>query len=110
VVALKRFPWWSIVGGTFGLLGNMLVVALWTWAVLSTDPHTHARYIIEAGAAGVLVVITFFLAFPFAVVGVARKERVGLAVISFLLALSPFPLGFAVLHVLASLRHITLSP
>ena len=108
--ALKRFPWWSIVGGTFGLLGNLLAVALWTWAVLSTHPHTDARYLMEAGVAGVLAVATFFLAFPFAVVGVAREERLGLTVIIFLLSISPFPVGFAVLYVLASLRHITLAP
>jgi hypothetical protein len=110
VAALKKFPWWSIVGGTLGLLGNVFAVALWMWAVFSTRPYTDARYLMEAWATGALAVATFFLAFPCAVVGVAREEKLGLAAIIFLLSLSPFPVGFAVFYILTSLRHITLAP
>jgi hypothetical protein len=110
VAAVKRFPWWSIIGGTFGLLGNVLVIVLWTWAVLSTPQYDNVRYIIEAGGAGILTVATFLFAFPFAVVGVVREQRLGLAAIIFVLSISPFPVGFAFLHTLASLRHITLAP
>ena len=110
MAALKRLPWWSIIGIAFGLLGNILIVALWTWAVLSTHRYADARYLIEGGVAAILTVATFFLAFPFSVFGIARDKRMGLAAIIFFLSVSPFPLGFAVLHLLASWRHITLAP
>jgi hypothetical protein len=108
--ALKRFPWWSVAGISIGLLGNILIVALWTWAVFSTPPHTHARYLIEAGLAFLLVLAALILALPLGIIGVIRPGKRALASIIIFLSLTPFPLSFCVLHVLASWRHITLAP
>jgi hypothetical protein len=110
VAALKRFPLWSIGGVSIALLGNILTVALWTWAVYSTPPHTHARYLIEACLAFLLVLATLVLALPLGVIGVIRRGRRALASIIIFLSLTPFPVSFLVLHILASWRHITLAP
>jgi hypothetical protein len=95
---------------SIALLGNILTVAVWTWAVFSTPSHTHARYIIEAVPASMLVLATLLLALPLGVIGVIRPGRRALASIIIFLSLTPFPVSFFVLHILASWRHITLAP
>jgi hypothetical protein len=76
---------------SIALLGNILTVAPWTWAVFSTPTHTDARYFIEAGLASLLVLATLLLALPLGVTGVIRPGRRALASIMILLSLTPFP-------------------
>ena len=106
----EKFPWWGVVGIGIAALGNILTGALWTWALFSTPPHTHASYLIESGLSLLLILSTFVLGFSFCAVGVIRKERVGLAALIALFSLTPFPFSFLVLHVPANWRHITLAP
>jgi hypothetical protein len=91
------------------LLGNALAAALWTWALFSTPPGGHARYIIEAGFSVIIAVATLVLALPFAIAGLTRGAR-ALATATLIFAFTPFPLGVVLMHMLASWRNITLSP
>jgi hypothetical protein len=64
----------------------------------------------EAGLAGLQVLATLLLALPLGVIGVIQPGRRAVASIIIFLSLTPFPVSFFVLHILASWRHITLVP
>jgi len=64
VSALRKLPLSGILGIAFGVLGNMFVIAFWTWVVLSTHPYADARYLIEVVVPGLVVLLTFVFLFP----------------------------------------------
>jgi hypothetical protein len=110
VNALKKYPLWGTLGITFGVLANVLVVAFWSWIVLSTHPYADARYLIEAALPGVVALLTFLFLFPLGFLSVLKPGGRTLGLLIMLLSLTPFPVGFVVLHTLTSWRHITLLP
>jgi len=109
VSASPVYRWWTWVGIAIVLLGNALDTALWIWALFSTPPGGHARYIIEAGLSAIIAVATLLLALPFAIAGLRRGAR-ALATATLIFAFAPFPLGVVLMHLLASWRNVTLSP
>ncbi len=86
---LGQYRWWSILGGVVALLGNASIAALWIWAVLSTPPDTHARYIIEAGLSFAIAGSALVLALPFVVAGFMHRGTRVLAVATLVLSLTP---------------------
>ncbi len=109
VNASERFRW-IVLGMVVALLGNILTLGLWTWAVLSTPPGFDVRFLGDSFLSLALVLATLILGLPIGVVGLLQRGQRMIGAIIIFFSITPFPASFVLLHALAKWHRITLAP